>query len=65
MGKLTVERKDGDSVVIDGKIHIKVFVDKKGNPKLVITAPNDINIVREEIMNDEQRELGRRNGLPV
>ncbi|WDI05031.1 carbon storage regulator (plasmid) [Paenibacillus urinalis] len=65
MGKLTVNRRAGESIIIGNSIHIKVKVDDYGNPKLEITAPNDVKILREEILSDEQKELCRQNGLPL
>ncbi|GAK43493.1 hypothetical protein TCA2_5991 [Paenibacillus sp. TCA20] len=65
MGKLTVNRRAGESIIIGNSIHIKVKVDEHGNPKLEITAPNDVKILREEILSDEQKELCRQNGLPL
>ena len=47
---LILSRKIDESIVIDGNINIKVISIEKGIIKLGIDAPNDISIVRMELL---------------
>lgn len=47
---LILGRKPGDTVVIDGGITITVIACDKGGVRLGVTAPNDVTILRGEIV---------------
>lgn len=64
MGKLSLTRRPGEGIIIDKKIRITVMV-INNVPKLVIEAPKDVNIVREEVLTVEEIELCRENGLSL
>lgn len=46
---LVLGRKPGEYVVIDGKIRIEVVKSEKGDLRLAIDAPREMEIVRGEI----------------
>ncbi|AWI03675.1 carbon storage regulator [Clostridium drakei] len=46
---LVLGRKPGEYVVIDNKIKVKVIKSLKGELRLAIEAPRDIEITRGEI----------------
>ena len=53
---LVLKRKPNQSILIGENIRIVVVsVDQGGGVKLGIEAPNDVNIVREEILEEERR----------
>ncbi|WP_336765799.1 carbon storage regulator [Paenibacillus sp. USHLN196] len=64
MGKLSLTRRPGEGIIIDKKIRITVMV-INNVPKLVIEAPKDVNIVREEVLTVEEIEICRENGLSL
>ena len=56
---LILTRKQDESVIIDGDIKITVLSDRHGQVKLVIEAPADVEIWREEIyekLTDAERQ---------
>lgn len=52
---LVVERCEGESVVIDGRIRIWLELKSSHRAKLIISAPREISITRFELLNEEQR----------
>lgn len=46
---LILSRKDGESIVLDDNIEIKILEIEDGKVKLGIDAPKDIDIYRKEI----------------
>lgn len=46
---LVLGRKPGEYIVIDGKIKVEVVKSEKGDLRLAIDAPREIEIVRGEI----------------
>lgn len=51
---LVLTRKLGESIVIDHDIKITVLAVKGGQVRLGIDAPEDVDIVREELIIDEE-----------
>ena len=49
---LVLTRKENESVVIDGNIKVTVVETKKSSVKLVFDAPDDVDIFREELLDD-------------
>lgn len=64
MGKLSLTRREGESIIIDLKTRITIKV-INGVPKLVIEAPKDVKIIREEALNAEEIVACRENGLSL
>lgn len=52
---LVLTRKHGDRVVIDGGIRITVVELGNGRVRIGFTAPDEVNIWREEIADEECR----------
>lgn len=50
IGCLTLKRKKGESITIDGVIKINVVEVKGGHVRLKISAPRDRAIVRDELL---------------
>lgn len=50
---LVLGRKPGEYVVIDGKIRIEVVKSEKGDLRLAIDAPREVEIVRGEIWEEQ------------
>jgi carbon storage regulator len=46
---LVLGRKPGEYIVIDGKIIVKVVKSEKGDLRLAIEAPKNIEILRGEV----------------
>lgn len=53
---LVVGRKPGEYVVIGENIIVKVVRSEEGDLRLAIDAPRDINIVRGEVFEANQKE---------
>jgi carbon storage regulator len=53
---LVVTRKPDESVIIDGKITIKVLAIEDGKVKLGIDAPQSIKIYRQEVYEAIKKE---------
>ena len=53
---LVVTRKSDESVIIDGKITIKVLAIEDGKVKLGIDAPQSIKIYRQEVYEAIKKE---------
>lgn len=64
MGKLTLTRRKGESIIIDNKIRITVMV-IDDVPKLVIEAPKEVKVLREEALSSEDLEQCKSNGLDL
>lgn len=56
MPSLTLSRRNGESIIIDHDIRITVHSMKDGVAKVTIDAPLDVNIVREELVNEAHTE---------
>ena len=52
---LILSRKSGESIVIDGRIHVKVVRVEGDVVKIGIEAPSDIPVHREEVYQEIQR----------
>jgi len=50
---LVLTRRSQESIIIDGDIKITVLGVEHGNVKLGFEAPDDVNIVREELLRDD------------
>lgn len=50
IGSLTLKRKTGESITIDGCIKIQVVELKGGHVRLRISAPRDRAILRDELL---------------
>lgn len=46
---LALSRSEGQSIIIDGKIEVKVVKWSRGNVRLAIQAPRDVSVDRDEI----------------
>ncbi len=49
---LTLSRKDGESLILDHDIIVTVHHCKAGKAKVTIVSPDDVNIVRAELLDD-------------
>ena len=49
---LVLTRKENESVVIDENIKVTVVETKVGIAKLMFDAPDDVDIFREELLDD-------------
>ncbi len=53
---LVLSRRVGESVVIDGKIRVKVCeITDRGKIRLGIEAPREVQVDREEVHNERKR----------
>jgi carbon storage regulator len=52
---LILSRKPGESIVIDGRIHVKVVRVEGDVVKIGIEAPADVQVHRQEIYEEIQR----------
>ncbi|HYG22019.1 MAG TPA: carbon storage regulator CsrA [Verrucomicrobiae bacterium] len=52
---LILSRKSGESIVIDGRIHIKVVRVEGDVVKIGIEAPSDVPVHRQEVYQEIQR----------
>ncbi len=46
---LALSRGEGQSIIIDGKIEVKVVKWSRGNVRLAIQAPREVSVDRDEI----------------
>ncbi|HEY8361933.1 MAG TPA: carbon storage regulator CsrA [Tissierellaceae bacterium] len=53
---LILTRKKDESIILDGKIEIKVVEIGEGKVKIGIEAPKDIDIVRKELYEKVEEE---------
>ena len=49
MPKLKLSRKEGESIIIDHDIIVTITRARNGTAKLVIDAPSDVDVIREEL----------------
>ncbi len=49
---LTFSRKDGESLILDHDIIVTVHHCKAGKAKVTIVSPEEVNIVRAELLDD-------------
>lgn len=54
---LVLQRRQGESIVIDGEIVVSILYDHKGRIKVAIQAPSEIPIVRAELLTPTQRKV--------
>ena len=54
---LVLSRKKLESIVIDGRITVTVVVCEGNRVRLGIMAPDNVNIVRQELLMDPSKEL--------
>ncbi len=54
---LVLKRKEGQSLIIGGKIIVKVVEVEGKSVKIGIEAPKDINIVREELIEKAKEKM--------
>ena len=54
---LVLSRRIEETIIIDGKIEIKVLRVKGCNVRLGITAPREVKIVRGELRRNDQGQL--------
>lgn len=59
---LVLTRRVGSRILIGENIWIKILPDKKGNPRIGIDAPQDVPIVRAELLDDSKRLLAASRG---
>ncbi len=52
---LVLGRKPGEYVVINEKIIVKVVKSEEGHLRLAIDAPQDVDIVRGELLEEQKR----------
>jgi carbon storage regulator len=52
---LILSRKSGESIVIDGRIHVKVVRVEGDVVKLGVQAPQDVPVHRQEVYEEIQR----------
>lgn len=50
---LVLKRRKEESVIINGNIKITILGIDRGQVKLGFEAPDDVNIVREELLEDD------------
>jgi len=50
---LILTRRKEESVIIDGNIKVTVLGIDRGHVKLGFEAPDDVNIVREELLKED------------
>lgn len=53
---LVITRKKGESILIGDDIEIKITKIEDGSVKLAISAPKDITILREEVLEKVKQE---------
>ena len=54
---LVLGRKPGEYVMIDGRIKVKVIRSSEGDLRLAIDAPKEVNIVRGELYEEQQKKI--------
>lgn len=62
---LILSRKLNESIIIDGKIVVKVLRIDKDTVKLGIQAPTEVTVHREEIHEAIQRSKGQNGPAPA
>jgi carbon storage regulator len=65
---LILSRKPGESIVIDGRIHVKIVRVEGDHVKVGVVAPADVPVHRlevyEEIQRNNEQALTRSTALP-
>ncbi len=65
---LILSRKSGESIVIDGRIHVKIIRVEGDTVKVGVVAPADVPVHRlevyEEIQRNNEQALTRSTSLP-
>ena len=65
---LILSRKSGESIVIDGRIHVKIIRVEGDHVKVGVVAPADVPVHRlevyEEIQRNNEQALTRSTTLP-
>ncbi len=56
---LVLSRKKGQSIIIREDIEVKILDIKGGYVSVGITAPQDVNVFRLELLEQIQKETGR------
>lgn len=51
---LVLTRKDGQAVVINGGIIVRILIARHGNVRLAIDAPRDLCVLREELLHGDR-----------
>jgi carbon storage regulator len=62
MGHLVLRRKPGQAIVLNGVIEITIIAIEGDRCKLSIRAPEDVQIVRKELLDEDHR---RHNPPPL
>ena len=64
---LVLRRKVGESIVLAGVIHVAVLAVEGDRVKIGISAPPDVNIVREELLRSKEEGVGNlsNNSVPL
>ncbi|KJS22294.1 MAG: carbon storage regulator [Clostridiaceae bacterium BRH_c20a] len=57
---LVLGRRPGEYIVINDSIIVKVVKSENGDLRLAIEAPQEINIVRGEIYEEQEDERGKK-----
>jgi len=50
---LILTRRIGESIIIDGDIKLKILGDRGNQVRICFEAPDDVNIVREELLEEK------------
>lgn len=53
---LVLSRKVMEGVVLSGNIHVQVLSIKRGRVKIGISAPSEVEVLREELRRREREE---------
>ena len=53
---LVLSRKKNESIIIDGKIEIKIIESEDGRVRIGIEAPKEIQIHRKEVFDEIEKE---------
>lgn len=53
---LILTRKTGQTIIIDGDIRVTIKGTSGGNVKVGIDAPEDVSVMREELVEQESAE---------
>lgn len=52
---LILSRKLGESIIIDGRIEIKIIKVSGGRVRIGIDAPDDVRVVRSELVEEQEK----------
>ena len=56
---LCLKRRVNESIIIDGKIEIKVLLIKGGTVMLGIEAPKEVLVLRKELVEQEEADVAK------